>query len=62
VTDAPQREAQSRVLAQQAAGADELAYAEGLKARHKVAVLKSELKRDATGGEAKAPSAPAEKK
>jgi peptidyl-prolyl cis-trans isomerase D len=60
--DAPQREAQTRVLAQQAAGADELAYAEGLKARHKVSVLKPELKRDTIKSETKAPSVPADKK
>jgi len=52
--EAPQREAQERVLVQQAAGADELAYADGLKARHKVTVLKPELKRES----AKAPTEP----
>jgi peptidyl-prolyl cis-trans isomerase D len=60
--DAPQRDAQTRVLAQQAAGADELAYADGLKARHKVTVLKPELKRDAPRGDGPAPTSPAEKK
>jgi peptidyl-prolyl cis-trans isomerase D len=60
-TDSAQREAQARAIAQQAAGADELAYADGLKTRHKVTVLKPELKRDAARGEVKAPP-PAEKK
>jgi len=56
--DAPQREAQERVLVQQAAGADELAYADGLKARHKVTVLKPELRREAatTTSESTAPA------
>jgi hypothetical protein len=52
--DAPQREAQERVMVQQAAGADELAYADGLKARHKVTVLKPELMRES----AKVPTEP----
>ncbi len=38
-----QRNAQDRVLAQQAAAADEIAYAEGLKARHNVEILKPEF-------------------
>ena len=45
---AEQRDAQNRVLAQQAAAADELAYAEGLKARHNVKILKSEFQRPAS--------------
>jgi peptidyl-prolyl cis-trans isomerase D len=40
---AEQRNAQDRVLAQQAAAADEIAYAEGLKARHNVKILKPEF-------------------
>jgi peptidyl-prolyl cis-trans isomerase D len=44
---AEQREAQNRVLVQQAAAADELAYAEGLKARHNVQILKSEFEKPA---------------
>jgi peptidyl-prolyl cis-trans isomerase D len=42
-----QRDAQDRVLTQQAAAADELAYAEGLKARHNVKILKPEFERPA---------------
>jgi hypothetical protein len=49
-----QREAEQRALARQAAAADEVAYAEGLRERHKVKVMKSELQRDA----AKPASAP----
>jgi peptidyl-prolyl cis-trans isomerase D len=60
--DAPQREAQARVLAQQAAGADELAYAEGLKTRHKVTILRPELQRAAAKATAEPKSAPAEEK
>jgi peptidyl-prolyl cis-trans isomerase D len=44
---AEQRDAQQRVLMQQAAGADELAYAEGLKARHNVRILKPEFMKPA---------------
>jgi peptidyl-prolyl cis-trans isomerase D len=44
---AEQRDAQNRVLTQQAAAADELAYAEGLKARHNVKILKSEFEKPA---------------
>jgi peptidyl-prolyl cis-trans isomerase D len=44
---ADQRIAQDRVLAQQAAAADEIAYAEGLKARHNVKILKPEFQRPA---------------
>ncbi|MGB2817395.1 MAG: SurA N-terminal domain-containing protein [Burkholderiaceae bacterium] len=42
-----QRDAQNRVLAQQAAAADEIAYAEGLKARHNVKILKAEFQKPA---------------
>ncbi len=42
-----QREAQSRAITQQAAAAAEYAYAEGLKARHNVKVLRPELQRKA---------------
>ena len=42
---AEQREAQNRVLAQQAAAADELAYADGLKTRHNVKILKPEFQK-----------------
>ncbi|HYM47807.1 MAG TPA: peptidylprolyl isomerase, partial [Burkholderiaceae bacterium] len=38
-----QREAQTRAITQQAAAAAEFAYAEGLKARHNVKILRSEL-------------------
>ena len=44
---AEQRDAQNRVLAQQAAAADEIAYAEGLKARHNVKILKAEFQKPA---------------
>jgi peptidyl-prolyl cis-trans isomerase D len=60
--EAPQREAQARVLAQQAAGADELAYADGLKSRHKVTILKPELKREAVKAATDAKPAAAENK
>ena len=43
--NAEQRTAQDRVLAQQAAAADEIAYAEGLKARHNVKILKPEFQK-----------------
>jgi hypothetical protein len=46
---AEQRDAQQRVLMQQAAAADELAYAEGLKARHNVKILKPEFRKPAVG-------------
>ena len=42
---AEQREARNRVLAQQAAAADEVTYAEGLKARHNVKILKAEFQK-----------------
>jgi peptidyl-prolyl cis-trans isomerase D len=42
---AEQRDAQRRVLLQQSAAADELAYAEGLKARHSVRILNPEYQR-----------------
>lgn len=42
---AEQREARNRVLAQQAAAADEIVYAEGLKARHNVKILKAEFRK-----------------
>ena len=51
-----QREAEQRALARQAAAADEVAYAEGLRERHKVKILQSDFGRDA----AKPASAPAE--
>ena len=44
-----QREAEQRALARQAAAADEVAYAEGLRERHKVKILRSDLQRDAAG-------------
>jgi hypothetical protein len=49
-------------LAQQAAGADELAYADGLKSRHKVTILKPELKREAVKAATDAKPAAAENK
>jgi hypothetical protein len=45
--DAGQRDAQRRVIAQQAAAADEMAYAEGLKARYNAQVLDPAFKRGA---------------
>jgi peptidyl-prolyl cis-trans isomerase D len=51
-----QREAEQRALARQAAAADEVAYADGLRERHKVKILQSDFRRDA----AKPASAPAE--
>lgn len=45
--NAEQRTAQARVLAQQAAAADELAYAEGLKSRHNVQILRPEFRKPA---------------
>ncbi len=42
---AEQREARNRVLAQQAAAADEVAYAEGLKARHNVKILNADFQK-----------------
>lgn len=42
-----QRDAERRALARQAAAADEIAYAEGLRARHKAKVLKPEFQREA---------------
>jgi peptidyl-prolyl cis-trans isomerase D len=57
---AEQREARNRVLAQQAAAADEIAYAEGLKARHNVKILKAEFQKPtgapATDGKAPPPA------
>jgi len=44
---AEQRDAQNRVLGQQAAAADEFVYAEGLKARHNVKILKPEYEKPA---------------
>ena len=41
-----QREAERRALQRQAAAADEVAYAEGLRARHKAQVLKPEFQRE----------------
>ncbi|MGH6609290.1 MAG: SurA N-terminal domain-containing protein, partial [Burkholderiaceae bacterium] len=49
-----QREAQVRAITQQAAAAAELAYAEGLKARHDVQILRPEFQRKAPEGAAKA--------
>ena len=43
--NAEQRDARSRVLAQQAAAADESAYAEGLKARHNVKILNADFQK-----------------
>jgi peptidyl-prolyl cis-trans isomerase D len=53
---AEQRDARSRVLAQQAAAADEAAYAEGLKARHNVKILNADFQKPAVkpGTDAKA--------
>ncbi len=45
--DAAQREAERRALARQFAAADEIAFAEGLRARHKAKVLKPEFQREA---------------
>jgi peptidyl-prolyl cis-trans isomerase D len=42
---AEQRDARNRVLAQQAAAADEIVYAEGLKARHNVKILKADFQK-----------------
>ena len=42
---APQREAQARAITQQAAAAAEMTYAEGLKARHNVKILRADLQR-----------------
>jgi peptidyl-prolyl cis-trans isomerase D len=49
-----QREAQARAITQQAASAAELAYADGLKTRHGVRILRPELQRkaDAADGDA----------
>lgn len=44
----PQREAQTRAITQQAAAAAEFAYAEGLKARHNVKILRPELQQKVT--------------
>jgi hypothetical protein len=41
-----QREAERRALQRQAAAADEAAYAEGLRVRHKALVLKPEFRRE----------------
>ena len=40
-----QRDAQARAITQQAAAAAELTYAEGLKARHDVKILRADLQR-----------------
>jgi peptidyl-prolyl cis-trans isomerase D len=55
---AVQRDAERRALQRQQAAADEVAYADGLRARHKVKVLKAELQRDAAKA-AKAPESAA---
>ncbi len=55
-----QREAESRALARQTAAADEVAYAQGLRERHKVTILQSEFKRDAARS-ADSPSTTAKK-
>lgn len=44
---AAQREAQARAITQQAAAAAEFTYAEGLKARHNVKILRADLQRKA---------------
>lgn len=54
-----QREAERRALARQMAAADEIAYAEGLRARHKAKVLRPEFQREAA--KAGAEAAPASK-
>jgi peptidyl-prolyl cis-trans isomerase D len=59
---AEQRSAQARVLQQQAAAADELAYAEGLKARHNVRILKQEYRRPAARADDTAAAGAAAKK
>ena len=46
-----QRDAQQRVLLQQAAAADERAYAEGLKARHNVKILNPAFQKPAAGSD-----------
>jgi peptidyl-prolyl cis-trans isomerase D len=48
-----QREAQHRAITQQIAAAAELAYADGLKARHNVQVLRPELQRKAADSDKK---------
>jgi peptidyl-prolyl cis-trans isomerase D len=55
---AEQRDARNRVLAQQAAAADEIAYAEGLKARHNVKILKADFQRPAAKPAADGKAAP----
>ena len=45
--DAAQRDAERRALTRQSAAADEAAFADGLRTRHKVKVLKPEYQRDA---------------
>ena len=53
-----QREAQARAITQQAAAAAEFTYAEGLKARHNVKILRADLQRKSEEkAAAKAPSA-----
>jgi len=47
-----QREAEQRALQRQAAAADEVAYAEGLRARHKAQVLRPEFQREPSKAEA----------
>ncbi len=62
VGSSEQREAQQRVMVQQAASADELAYAEGLKARHQVKILKPEFERPAAKADTAADATAAAKK
>jgi peptidyl-prolyl cis-trans isomerase D len=55
---AEQRDAQSRAIAQQVSMADELAYAEAVRKRHDVRVLRSDLKREASKVDVKSESRP----
>jgi peptidyl-prolyl cis-trans isomerase D len=62
--NAEQQTMQQRVLMQQAAAADQFSYAEGLKARHKVRILRTDYQRPAVKAEpdkADAPAADAKK-
>lgn len=54
-----QREAQARAITQQSAAAAELAYAEGLKVRHNVKILRSGLQRKTADGAADKGGVPA---
>jgi peptidyl-prolyl cis-trans isomerase D len=55
---AEQRDARDRVLAQQAAAADEVTYAEGLKARHNVKILNADFQKPAVNPVMDAKAAP----